>query len=455
MLKRMIGKLNSSLVIGLLIGVLAMGVWMSGQPIPCALAAGECPVGSSSIFSNDIGIQGGTAFTATLTAVPTANRTITFPDDTGVVVLAESITQVLINKTLSSPVLTTPQINDTSADHQYVFAVSELAADRTVTMPLLTANVTFPFLEFAQTWTAAQTFNAAITIDGDLTFTGPQSLLTTTGNLTLDPAGTLILQNAQGSTVINGTVARTDGGGLTISRAEHGSASIFTLDNQSTGSSAAVRANVSFADTAGTAVTTQFLSITKNGTWTATVATQDADVDFAAVTNGSLNNMMRLDGADDEIQFYANFIDTAGSYIELLERTAPGAGPANTVRIYAVVDSGSLTDLVAVFQDGTVAKFAQELTKARDAIVAAPDGTAGTLMLRRPHPGLVRIEFNFPGFDPFIITEREFHDAAKIALVQGAVRSLPVDWVVETEAERAARVLSEDGAGKTDLAEAE
>ena len=36
--------------------------------------------------------------------------------------------------------LTTPQINDTSANHQYVFAVSELAADRTVTLPLLTGN---------------------------------------------------------------------------------------------------------------------------------------------------------------------------------------------------------------------------------------------------------------------------------------------------------------------------
>ena len=33
--------------------------------------------------------------------------------------------------TFTSPVLTYPQINDTSADHQYVFAVSELAADRT------------------------------------------------------------------------------------------------------------------------------------------------------------------------------------------------------------------------------------------------------------------------------------------------------------------------------------
>ena len=53
--------------------------------------------------------------------------------------------------TLSSPVLTTPQINDTSSDHQYIFGVSELAADRTVTLPLLTGNDTFVFNDFAAT----------------------------------------------------------------------------------------------------------------------------------------------------------------------------------------------------------------------------------------------------------------------------------------------------------------
>jgi len=49
--------------------------------------------------------------------------------------------------------LTTPQIEDSSADHQYVFAVSELAADRTITLPLLTGNDTFTFNAFAATLT--------------------------------------------------------------------------------------------------------------------------------------------------------------------------------------------------------------------------------------------------------------------------------------------------------------
>lgn len=57
------------------------------------------------------------------------------------------------NLALTSPILTTPQIQDTSADHQYIFAVSELSADRTVTLPLLAGNDTFTFNAFAATLT--------------------------------------------------------------------------------------------------------------------------------------------------------------------------------------------------------------------------------------------------------------------------------------------------------------
>jgi hypothetical protein len=50
-------------------------------------------------------------------------------------------------------VLTTPQINDTSSNHRYIFAVSELAADRTVTLPLLTGNDEYVFKDHAATLT--------------------------------------------------------------------------------------------------------------------------------------------------------------------------------------------------------------------------------------------------------------------------------------------------------------
>lgn len=88
--------------------------------------------------------------TSLVVANPTADRTVTFPDATGTVVVATA-TQTLTNKTLTSPIVTTPQINDTSADHRYVFAVSELTANRTVTLPLLTGNDTFVFANHTAT----------------------------------------------------------------------------------------------------------------------------------------------------------------------------------------------------------------------------------------------------------------------------------------------------------------
>jgi len=67
-------------------------------------------------------------------------------DTTKVVTLTG--TQILTNKTL-----TLPQINDTSSDHQYIFAVGELAADRTVTLPVLTGNDEFLFADHTKTLT--------------------------------------------------------------------------------------------------------------------------------------------------------------------------------------------------------------------------------------------------------------------------------------------------------------
>lgn len=71
--------------------------------------------------------------------------------------LITSLTNTLFTQSTgalkSGIVLTLPQINDTSSDHQYVFAVSELTADRTVTLPLLTGADTFVFNDHIQTLT--------------------------------------------------------------------------------------------------------------------------------------------------------------------------------------------------------------------------------------------------------------------------------------------------------------
>jgi hypothetical protein len=100
--------------------------------------------------NNTIVAEGASAndFETTLTFTdPTADRTITFPDATGTVQLTGG------TQSLTSAVLTTPQIQDTSSNHQYIFAPSELAADRTVTLPLLAGNDTFSFVGFTETLT--------------------------------------------------------------------------------------------------------------------------------------------------------------------------------------------------------------------------------------------------------------------------------------------------------------
>ena len=61
------------------------------------------------------------------------------------VIAGDAVAQTFANKTLTSPVLTTQQINDSASDHQYVFATGNLAADRIVTLPVLTAGDTFTF----------------------------------------------------------------------------------------------------------------------------------------------------------------------------------------------------------------------------------------------------------------------------------------------------------------------
>ncbi len=101
---------------------------------------------------------------------PTADRLIELPNASGIIVLKDT-TDTLTNKTLTSPVLTTPQINDAAADHQYIIAVSNLAADRTITLPLLTGADEFTFNAHTQTLTkktlSAPTINTP-KITGDI-----------------------------------------------------------------------------------------------------------------------------------------------------------------------------------------------------------------------------------------------------------------------------------------------
>ena len=130
--------------------------------------------------------------------------------------------QQAATRRIASPVFTTPEINDTSADHQYIFAVAELAADRTISLPLLLANDTFVFAAFAQLLTKktlkdyGETVNAIGSIGG-----GTQDIDLTLGNVvtgTVDTsATTFTFSNPPASgTAGSFTLKLTNGGSQTV-----------------------------------------------------------------------------------------------------------------------------------------------------------------------------------------------------------------------------------------------
>ena len=150
------------------------------------------------------------AYAVTLTQTGTTN--VTLPTTGTLSAIAGS--ETLTNKILTSPVLTTPQINDSATDHQYVFAVGNLAADRTVTLPVLTGNDTLVFEAHTQTLTN-KTING-----GSNTFAAvPTSALTGTAFVVTD--GSTASNIATGGTLTftataNETTVAQSGGTVTI-----------------------------------------------------------------------------------------------------------------------------------------------------------------------------------------------------------------------------------------------
>ena len=112
------------------------------------LSGDDLSEGSITLTDETDQIKLGTVGVVTLTAPTDDNSTITFPDTLGV---DDTIVYEILEQTLSNKTLTLPKINDTSADHTYTFAVSELTDNRTVTLPLLVSDDTFVFEDHAQT----------------------------------------------------------------------------------------------------------------------------------------------------------------------------------------------------------------------------------------------------------------------------------------------------------------
>lgn len=136
----------------------------------------------------------------------------------------------------------------------------------------------------------------------------------------------------------------------------------------------------------------------------------------------------------------SGLLDVAGQFVTFLERAAPGAGAVNEARIYAVVGGDTLTDLSAVFQDGSIDNFATETTPDNSPLFITPSRTKLGIELRKDHPGVVRIVAIFPSGEEFDLKHHEYHDPVKIAANKGAEGSLPSNWLIEDATQRAARL---------------
>ena len=137
------------------------------------------------------------AHETTLTVTnPTSDRTITFPDATGTVVLRDT-TDTLTNKTLTSPVITGAVFNDgsivfegaTANEFETTFSITDPTADRTITFPDATGTVALAANVAAL---SGATFTGAVS-GTDLTLSGN---LTVNGTTTTIDSTTIAIRNA-------------------------------------------------------------------------------------------------------------------------------------------------------------------------------------------------------------------------------------------------------------------
>ena len=119
----------------------------------------------------------------------------------------------------------TIEVQDTSADHQYVLAVNELTADRTVTLPLLTGNDEFTFNAHTQTLTNKRINPRLVTTTSYTTDTGTSLNIANCDQFEITAqAGALKFNNPGGTP--------TGGQKLIIRIKDNGTARALTYDTQ-------------------------------------------------------------------------------------------------------------------------------------------------------------------------------------------------------------------------------
>ena len=141
-------------------------------------------------------------------------------------------TQLGTKAPLASPTFTgivtlpkTLEIQDTSADHQYVLAVSELTADRTIKLPLLTGTDTFAFEAHTQTLTNKRINPRLVTTTSYTTDTGTSLSVATCDQFEITAQAGALKFNNPGGTPVGGNK-------LIIRIKDDGTAKALTYDTQ-------------------------------------------------------------------------------------------------------------------------------------------------------------------------------------------------------------------------------
>ena len=264
-----------------------------------------------------------------------------------------------------------------------------IVADRTLTLPLITGSDTLPAIGLAQTWTAVQTHSANISLsaNADMVFTGT----TGTNDIVLTDALADALSITDGSADILVIDTSTTGNVATWTAAFtiSGAVSIDDTTASTSDTTGSVHTDGGLGVTGDIYLGTAFIILNTSGALTTTedgigtdannVVIQsvrqmrfviDADNNSTGMAfiwrhNDAMDAGTEIanlnESSDFTLAIAGGDFDINAGFIQLAEMTAPGAGAADHVRIYAVIDGGSLTDLAAVFQDGTIDVFAQEV----------------------------------------------------------------------------------------------
>ena len=111
--------------------------------------------GIVSVASGGISFEGATddANETVLNATnPTQDNTINLPNASGNIVL-DSATQTLLNKTLTSPIVSGIKVQDNDASHTYNFIAGSLTANHNINIPTLSDSDTLTLIAASQTLT--------------------------------------------------------------------------------------------------------------------------------------------------------------------------------------------------------------------------------------------------------------------------------------------------------------